>query len=304
MTLFLALAALCSVARADSEYVGGTDQYGYQNGMMKLVEFEATETAVLTGLAFGYSHYSYGDELELVAYHWNNGQYELLGSVASTPEDSDSVMWATTGPVSWILQAGETYALGAYVGDGVFYFYQDDQTDDPWWGAATGTYQVEENVPDSFEPTERESHFYYLRLDASPADADGDGGVDEAYGGDDCDDTDATVGAGAAETAYDGVDQDCDGFDLTDADLDGEDAVEAGGTDCDDASASVGTAIEEICDDGIDQDCSGADLGCDEAGAIPEVDASADCGCDAGATGGIGALALGFAALVGRRRPR
>ena len=42
-------------------------------------------------------------------------------------------------------------------------------------------------------------------------DADGDGAVDEACGGDDCDDGDASVSPAATEVCDDGTDQDCDG---------------------------------------------------------------------------------------------
>ncbi len=45
---------------------------------------------------------------------------------------------------------------------------------------------------------------------ASDADTDGDGYVAVEYGGDDCDDNDASVNPGAAE-ACDGIDNDCDG---------------------------------------------------------------------------------------------
>ena len=39
---------------------------------------------------------------------------------------------------------------------------------------------------------------------------------------DDCDDNNAAVHPGADEVPYDGVDQDCDGHDLTDIDGDGD----------------------------------------------------------------------------------
>jgi hypothetical protein len=45
-------------------------------------------------------------------------------------------------------------------------------------------------------------------------DEDNDGHVDEYFGGDDCDDSDAETYPGAEETADDGIDQDCDGADL------------------------------------------------------------------------------------------
>lgn len=53
----------------------------------------------------------------------------------------------------------------------------------------------------------------------------------------DCDDASAAVNPSAGETAYDGVDDDCDGEDLTDVDGDGYDAAQVGGDDCDDADA-------------------------------------------------------------------
>ena len=46
-------------------------------------------------------------------------------------------------------------------------------------------------------------------------DLDGDGYVAEGAGGDDCNDDDGSVHPGAAETAGDGVDSNCDGEDDT-----------------------------------------------------------------------------------------
>jgi hypothetical protein len=60
---------------------------------------------------------------------------------------------------------------------------------------------------------------------ASDFDADGDGHASSAWGGDDCDDTNASVHPGAADTWYDGVDSDCDGASDYDADRDGHDAI-------------------------------------------------------------------------------
>ncbi len=72
-------------------------------------------------------------------------------------------------------------------------------------------------------------------------DADGDGWTVEDG---DCDDGDERVHPGAAETWYDGVDQDCDGGSDHDQDGDGRDALTSGGTDCWDEPSSTpeGTA--------------------------------------------------------------
>jgi MYXO-CTERM domain-containing protein len=101
------------------------------------------------------------------------------------------------------------------------------------------------------------------------ADADGDGfgdinvttqSCDQPQGytdnTSDCDDADANTYPGAAETPYDGIDQDCDGFDLTDVDGDGYTSEIVGGTDCLDTDASVYPGAPESAD-GVDQDCDG-----------------------------------------------
>ena len=75
----------------------------------------------------------------------------------------------------------------------------------------------------------------------------------------DCDDGDASVGPGAAEVPYDGVDQDCSGTDDFDADDDGERAP----WDCDDQDPALGAADDAdgdgVCD-AIDL-CAGDDAG-------------------------------------------
>jgi hypothetical protein len=71
----------------------------------------------------------------------------------------------------------------------------------------------------------------------------------------DCGPSDPAIHPGAPETPYDGVDQDCDGADLTDVDGDGHDM---GDDDCDDADPAVyAGAAETWDDDGVDNDCDG-----------------------------------------------
>ena len=65
---------------------------------------------------------------------------------------------------------------------------------------------------------------------------------------------------GAPEIPYNGVDEDCDGFDLCDVDGDGYDSIECDdGGDCNDANPDVhpGAPDANVAPDGIDNDCDG-----------------------------------------------
>ena len=87
---------------------------------------------------------------------------------------------------------------------------------------------------------------------ACDSDDDGDGDPDTT----DCAPLDPAVHSGATEIPYDGIDQDCNGFDLTDVDQDGHNATAAGGDDCNDSNAAIYPGATEVCD-GLDNDCDG-----------------------------------------------
>ncbi|MFT4979264.1 MAG: hypothetical protein ACI8S6_005174, partial [Myxococcota bacterium] len=118
-------------------------------------------------------------------------------------------------------------------------------------------------------------------------DADADGYIDEDFGGlvttyaagsgslpvGDCDDTNDNISPAAADTWYDGIDNDCGGEDDYDADDDGhvEDDFQGltteyvsgsgglPGGDCDDTNPFAYTGAPETDYDGLDWDCAGDD---------------------------------------------
>ena len=141
-------------------------------------------------------------------------------------------------------------------------------------------------------------------------DLDGDGVIDAAYGGSDCDDGDASTYPGAVDTPDDGVDQDCTGRDAVtcavdnDGDGFGDELFVPEDEDCDDEGESFDAGD---CDDrdpsaypGAPEDVCGEDLDCD--GSVTECEGKG-CGC---ATGGSapGLLVGGVSLLAALRRRR
>jgi hypothetical protein len=118
----------------------------------------------------------------------------------------------------------------------------------------------------------------YEQRKAELLDEDSDGYQDILEGGDDCDDLDALVFPGAVETPYDGIDQDCDGEDLSDLDGDGAIGPPGVGADCDDDSASTFPGAPDACYDGVDADCAeDDDDDCDRDGFATLAAGGGDC---------------------------
>ncbi len=114
-------------------------------------------------------------------------------------------------------------------------------------------------------------------------DADGDGFISSSYGGDDCDDSDASTYPGAAE-----LDSTTDCMTDVDGDGYGEESPATGvtaGTDCDDSDSSISPAGTETTGDGVDSDCDGtevcwADDDGDSYGDASSTVSSSDTDCD------------------------
>jgi hypothetical protein len=105
------------------------------------------------------------------------------------------------------------------------------------------------------------------RCTTEPRDLDGDGAVDRACGGTDCNDSNPTAFPGGMEMCGDAADNDCNGV------ADCLDPACKGVPDC----ACVPIASSENCNNGIDDDCSGA-LDCNDPACI----GTPGCGCDKG----------------------
>ena len=88
-------------------------------------------------------------------------------------------------------------------------------------------------------------------LESVVTDSDGDGAARPA----DCDDGNAAVRPGAAETPDNGVDEDCNGTDATVLDRDGDGSPRPG--DCNDGDASVRPGAPEVPGNAADENCDG-----------------------------------------------
>jgi len=155
------------------------------------------------------------------------------------------------------------------------------------WRVRDGTLAPGETIGDGMivtidaDPLGAELEYFFESGLCGLPDQDQDGHDDEFYGGDDCDDTDASVNPAGIEIPNDGIDQDCDGADLITIDcfqdgdgdgfgsgvviqsfdLDCNDPGESTvSTDCDDTNPNIYPGAPELPNDGVDQDCDGVDL--------------------------------------------
>ncbi len=110
-------------------------------------------------------------------------------------------------------------------------------------------------------------------------DMDEDGQDAFACGGEDCDDQDPSIRAGAPDVPGDCVDQNCDGVGAADEDQDGDPSPLCGGMDCDDANPNFGSgAADLVGKENVDENCDGVDgIDADGDGAASISSGGEDC---------------------------
>jgi hypothetical protein len=184
-----------------------------------------------------------------------HGSYEdstpLRNTTLSTPvvsavsfADGTSFSLVTTVPFEMDPEAEYPMDFGFTTQEDVFGLIED-----------TATLQIAPKQGDPYEV------IVFLKANFQDGDLDGDGHVDEIYGGDDCADDDP-VTYGGAEELCDGIDNDCDGELEDDEDDEDHDGYLACDDDCDDGEPDRHPGADEGCDY-VDTDCDGA-LGEDE----------------------------------------
>jgi len=171
--------------------------------------------------------------------------------------DADGDSWGTDEGILWCGDAPSGYAASTRDGD------CDDADDLTFPGAAEDCAPVDRNCDGDPTLGAADGSDWFADLDG---DGHGAGSVlassceapssDLVDSGDDCAPSDASVNPSATEVPYNGIDDDCDGGDLTDVDGDGDEAISVGGADCNDNDIAVNSSAIETCN-GIDDDCDG-----------------------------------------------
>jgi hypothetical protein len=123
----LALFSLLLPAFAETDTIGGDDTYNNNGNMMKMVIFDVAEAAVVTNLEFAVYNYRSSSTIQFVIYEAdvaNPDSYTLVDGLDGIADiDGESQGWATSGDVTWVLEAGRSYAMGVWIGDDWYYYY-------------------------------------------------------------------------------------------------------------------------------------------------------------------------------------
>ena len=186
------------------------------------------------------------------------GDFEVVDSVSVETEGSADEAWYSSEGLEVDLERGRFYALAVHADSAVVWrpSSQDPPVAQQPYGGLVGGLTVTDSptLPQALAVSEGDSGLLSLAFLASQ-DIDGDG--DGSAACEDCDDTDSESHPGANDLPYDGVDQDCDGWNDDDRDRDGYAAVEHGGRDCDDGDWRRRPYAHEVLGDVLDNDCDG-----------------------------------------------
>jgi len=213
-------------------------------------------------------------------------------SVSAGPGDR----WHDSGDWQLELQPGHRYALAAYFGSDAVEYHYSASASFPYsssFGGHIGSVLLNgsPSVPPVLTNSDVSITYSYAMQVYTGGELDGD--QDGSYSCADCDDSNAGLSPELLEICGDGLDQDCDGQDVSvDLDSDGyfSSLACANGTDCDDGDALINSGLDgdadgvnycldcddadplnfpgnaEVCGDGLDQDCDGADAAGDGDG--------------------------------------
>ena len=229
----------------------GADHY------VKANRYEVTDNVNLDQFEIRYRTYSNNRDATFAVW-----QVDVFGNFQVIWQESltlNSYNWAWRAVTPDIpLDAGETYAIGMWFPDTVYYAFDNNDpapNGQPSWGNITAYRSLYSWI---FPSTLTNNSWYSpsaynQRLTVSlNVDADGDGFFSDV----DCDDTDPNIYPGAIE-ACDGLDTDCDGALRPDEiDLDNDGFSECEG-DCDNTNTTTYPGAPEWCD-GEDNNCDGA----------------------------------------------
>jgi len=252
------IGGLPSLASAQEITVFGSENSTNNNSnYAKVNRYDVTSDVNLDQFEIRYRTYAANRDAIFAVWQADvNGVFQMIWQEAVTLNSYGWAWRAVTPDI--LLEAGETYAVGMWMDDNIYYAYDTTvaaPNGQPSWGTITAYRSL---YSTTFPSSIGTSYWfitaaYYQRLTVSYAvDDDGDGFFSDV----DCDDTNPNIFPGAIE-ACDGVDTDCDGLLRPDEfDLDGDGVSECEG-DCDDTDPTTYLGAAETCD-GLDNNCDGA----------------------------------------------
>jgi len=266
-------------------------------------EFYGVDYSSITITSNGIAHFGGNTALTYNNSSLPYGSYATIAPMWDdlNPANGGTIYWGTTGTAPDRVFIAEWWYVPHFSDIGAvsfelkllesddsieFHYLDMDFGDSSYDWGASGTCGIADGAPGyALQRSYNQAvltNGYAVRFIPDPCDdADGDGYDDDACGGSDCDDGDATVHPGAPEVCDGVLDNDCSGnTDPDEVDNDGDGYSECA-DDCADNNASVHPGAPEVCDGVADNDCNGSD---DPAEVDDDGDGESECegDCDDG----------------------